>query len=432
MKVISYLNMHRARLGYVNCVLMTSDMQLDTAASLRRRLDSLLFESVVFRDAKEFVGFASFVDGKSWSELDKMTARRVQRKSQRHRQGVLPAGLQSQRESTLGPSMDNYPRADLWLFQRQMRSRLGHILPEDSDEPIELAKDLGMLSSGYALTEFGNLVKTFLLRRFGDSHSMGAQPNPLDVYSSLEERLLYLYALINVDAIFPAMAENIASKAPINASLSGALDHLLRATEDVIRLDEVNELKDLSSLRQRIEKEPVNKAQRVPRLEFMVDLGLLDRSPEGAKTESQYVLTEATERFSDAFRGLNESPGKASIWLDNNFFGAAATTYEIPVSYPCDELITLLYFTRGAALLGKRTGFIPGRAASLAASVLALTEGHRLEIADLFACAYSLPKTSWAPYVKFSGGSRLDNEFLVAIDPELEHLIRGHIESAQA
>jgi hypothetical protein len=404
-------------------------MQLDTAASLRRRLDGMLFGNVIFRGTKEFEEFASLIDAKSWTELDKMTARRVQRKSQRHRQGVLPVGFQSERGNSDGPSMDNYPRSDLWLFQRHLRSRLGHILPEDSDEPIELAKDLGMLSSGYALTEFGNLTKTFVLRRFGDSLPAGAQPNPLDVYSPIEERILYLYALLNVDAIFPAMVELIVSRAPINASLSGALDHLLKTSEDTIRLDEVNELKDLASLRQRIEKEPVNKAQRVPRLEFMVDLGLLERSAENGKAESQYLPTEATPRFSDAFRELNGSPGKASIWLDHNFFGAAGSVYEIPTRHSPDELTTLLYFARGAALLGKRTGFIPGRAASIAAAVLALTEGHRLEIADVFQCAYGLPKTAWAPYVKFSGGSRLDSEFLVAIDPELERVVRERMDS---
>jgi hypothetical protein len=399
-------------------------MQLDTAASLRRRLDGLLFESVVFRGSEEFSEFASYIDGQSWTELDAMTARRVQRKSQRHRHGVLPAGLQSQREHEGGPAQDNYPRGDLWLFQRQLRSRLGHILPEDSDEPIELAKDLGMLSSGYALTEFGNLLKRFLLQRFGEPLPTAAQPNPLDVYSSIEERVLYLYALMDSDVVFPSMVENVASRAPINASLAGALEHLLRASEDSIRLDEVNELKNLSNLRQRIAKEPVDKAQRVPRLEFMVDLGLLDRSSEGAKAESQYVVTEATTRFADAFQGLSNSPGRISVWLDNHFFAAAAAAYDMPATPSSNELTTLLYFIRGAGILGRRTGFIPGRMASLAGAVLALTEGHRLEISDLFKCAYSLPKTAWAPYVKFSGGSRLDNEFLVSVDPGLERELK--------
>jgi hypothetical protein len=388
-------------------------MQLDTAASLRRRLDGLLFESVVFRGSEEFSEFASYIDGQSWTELDAMTAR-----------SVLPAGLQSQREHEGGPAQDNYPRGDLWLFQRQLRSRLGHILPEDSDEPIELAKDLGMLSSGYALTEFGNLLKRFLLQRFGEPLPTAAQPNPLDVYSSIEERVLYLYALMDSDVVFPSMVENVASRAPINASLAGALEHLLRASEDSIRLDEVNELKNLSNLRQRIAKEPVDKAQRVPRLEFMVDLGLLDRSSEGAKAESQYVVTEATTRFADAFQGLSNSPGRISVWLDNHFFAAAAAAYDMPATPSSNELTTLLYFIRGAGILGRRTGFIPGRMASLAGAVLALTEGHRLEISDLFKCAYSLPKTAWAPYVKFSGGSRLDNEFLVSVDPGLERELK--------
>jgi hypothetical protein len=424
-KVISYLNMHRARLGYVNCVLMTADMQLDTAASLRRRLDGILFESVVFRESSEFSEFASHIDSRSWTELDAMTARRVQRKSQRHRHGVLPAGFQSQQEHLGDPSQDNYPRGDLWLFQRQMRSRLGHILPEDSDEPIELAKDLGMLSTGYALTEFGNLLKCFLLKRFGEPPPLAAQPNPLDVFPSIEERVLYLYALMDADAVFPSMVENVASGGPINKSLAGALENLLRASEDSVRLDEVNELKNLSNLRQRIAKDPVDKAQRVPRLEYMVDLGLLDRATEGTKAESQYVVTDATRRFADAFRELSHTPAKISVWLDNHFFAAASSAFNIPAMPPSGEITTLSYFVRGAGVLGKRTGFIPGRMASLAGAVLALMDGYRVEVSDLYRCAYSLPKTVWAPYVKFSGGSRLDNEFLVSIDPGLERELKA-------
>lgn len=427
MRVISYLNMHRARLGYVNCVLLAADVQLDTAASLRRRLEKLLFENIVFTGSSEFGEFSSFIDPGKWTELAAMTERRSLRKSKTVRRGVLPPSLSISGAETDRPTLDVYAPADLWLAQREMRSSLGRLLPEYADEPIELAKDLCLLSQSYALTEFGNVLKGFLLKRFGDTLSLRAAPNPLDVYGSLPERILYLYALLSADALFPAMLDHIVASGSTSKSLVGALDRVLAHTENSVRLDEVNQLKNISKLRTRLEKEPVDKAQRVPRLEFMVDLGLLERVSDKEKGESQYATTDAAHRFVAAFQDLLKSPNTLDSWLDHNFFSAAAAVYDIPVSRPHDEMLTLLYFVRGAAHLGRRMGFIPGRAASIAGSILALSDGYKVEVADLFRCAYNLPKTQWSQFVKFSGGSRLDNEFLVAIDPLLEAKLRAAI-----
>ena len=88
MKLISYVNMHRARLGYVNCVLLAADVQLDTSASLRRRLDRILFENVVFVDSPIFQRYAAEIDPVKWQRIDDQASRRALRRSKRARRGV--------------------------------------------------------------------------------------------------------------------------------------------------------------------------------------------------------------------------------------------------------------------------------------------------------------------------------------------------------
>lgn len=431
MKIISYLNMHRARLGYVNCVLLAADVQLDTSASLRRRLDKMLFENVVFADSPAFQSYAAEIDVLKWQKIDEQSNRRSLRRSKRTRRGVLPGGLPEEASANQGPSHSSYAPGDLWIYQRNMRSELGRVLPEDSDEPIELAKDLGMLSESYALTEFGNVVKAFLLERIGgESAGLAAIPNPLEVYDDFRLRLMYLYALLREDVVFITLLDYITATHSLSDCLRKSLELAAGKLEQNVRLDEVGELRSLSILRQRINKDPVDKAQRVPRLEFMVDLGLLDRQPASDHGDSQYAETEATGRVRAAFIDLFEQPASSVSWLDSNFFHAAGVVYghsHITVSSPEQKL---LYFVRGAALLGKRMGFIPGRAASLAGCALALSEGFRLEIAELFTEVYSVPKTRWSEFVKFSGGSRLDNEFLVAIDPSLESRLSADLQNS--
>ena len=431
MKLISYLNMHRARLGYVNCVLLAADVQLDTSASLRRRLDKMLFENVVFADSPEFQSYAAEIDPVKWQKIDEQSNRRALRRSKRTRRGILPGGLPEEAKENQGPTQSSYAPGDLWIHQRNMRSELGRVLPEDSDEPIELAKDLGMLSESYALTEFGNVAKAFLLERLGgETAGISAFPNPLEVYGDFRLRLMYLYALLREDVVFIALLDYISATHSLSDCLRKSLDLAVGKLEENVRLDEVGELRSLSVLHRRISKDPVDKAQRVPRLEFMVDLGLLNRQPASDHSDSQYAETEATGRLRSAFNDLFVQPASSVSWLDSNFFHAAGVVYgqsHEPVASPERRL---LYFVRGAAVLGKRMGFIPGRAASLAACALALSEGFHLEISELFTEVYSVPKTRWSEFVKFSGGSRLDNEFLVAIDPSLESLLSAALQDS--
>jgi len=312
-----------------------------------------------------------------------------------------------------------------------MRSHHGIVIREYSNEPIELAKDLGFLSDGYALTEFGNIAKLFLVDRIGDFHEPHATPNPLLIYDDVPLRLLYLYALLRDDIVFPYILESLSFGLNTHDVLKASLERLVGQLEENTRLDEVSQFKGILELRNRIVKEPVEKTQRVPRLEYCVDLGFLERVDLANKREK--VAGEATVKADDgayrttpcigrvplALGELIQRPNLADKWLDQKFFKAAGILYERPLASITDTEMKLFYFVRGADFLQRKLGFIPGRVASMVGCLFAWVDGFRLEVADLFQEVYRVPKGKWAGLIKFSGGSRLDSEFLVAIEEEL-------------
>src|SRR5438270_2025117 len=334
MKVISYLNMHRARLGYVNCVLFVAETQLDSAPSLRRRLDTLLFAPVI-DGSPVMQAFRQHLQDKWLDDLKKQAEQRARRKSKRSRHGVHEELVSRMQEPRV------YSIADLWLHESAMRSHLGKVLPEDSNEPIELAKDLEFLSNGYALTEVGNLTKLFLQEHTGEEMPVAPEPNPLLIYDNPCIRLLYLHALLHADAVFISFLHALGSGANTDNVLQLALTNLARRFENTARLDEIQDAKAIFKLRDRISKvyasrsslnvpveHPVLKAQKVPRLEYCVDLGFLDREEE-RKGLPRYSPTPALERAAIALAGLLEKSAIASWWLDRNFFKAAGTIYNV-------------------------------------------------------------------------------------------------------
>jgi hypothetical protein len=434
MNLISYLNMHRSRLGYVNCVLLMADVQLDSPTALRRRLDDFIFQPV-FEDSGQFGDFKKLLKVGALEELDRELASRSRRRSKRTRQGVLSE------VAMRGPRA--FDLSDLWLLQSSMRSHVGGVPRDYTNEPIELAKDLGLLSSSYALTESGHMLQLFVLEQGAVTSKAAPLPNPLLIYDDLRLRLLYLMALLRADVVFPAVLQALASNWKIEGVLQRALDNLVKGIESENRLDAIGEAKDFFLLRERIKKpratgeagieKPVEKAQTVPRLEFGVDLGFLERRDtiKGPDSEDgKYHPTPALDIVPRAFQGLLERPTAAPQWLDREFFGAAGIVYSQKLQRCQDPDHRLFYFVKGSSFLKRRVGFIPGRIAATLGCLFAWLDGFRIEISDLFSEVYSVPKGKWSPYIKFSGGSRLDSEFFVVVDPELETKLQSAVNSS--
>jgi len=87
----------------------------------------------------------------------------------------------------------------------------------------------------------------------------------------------------------------------------------------------------------------------------------------------------------------------------------------------------LLYFARGFPWLQREIGFTPGRTVALAGCLLALADGWLVEVADMFALLRRVASGRWRAYLEYSGGSRLDQEFLIKVKPTLTAALEAEL-----
>jgi hypothetical protein len=76
----------------------------------------------------------------------------------------------------------------------------------------------------------------------------------------------------------------------------------------------------------------------------------------------------------------------------------------------------LLWFARAFRSIGREFGFTPARTLATKACLMAWEAGVTLEVAEVLACVYDAARTGWNRYLRFSGGSRFDSEFLIRVD----------------
>ena len=105
--------------------------------------------------------------------------------------------------------------------------------------------------------------------------------------------------------------------------------------------------------------------------------------------------------------------------LDRNFFRWAAEIFGLAVRTCTDDRRRLLYFAHGYHYLQREIGFTPGRTIAMAGCLLAWEEGWIVEVAEMFDLLQRMAAGPWRPYLEYSGGSRLDQEFLIKIKPGL-------------
>lgn len=91
-----------------------------------------------------------------------------------------------------------------------------------------------------------------------------------------------------------------------------------------------------------------------------------------------------------------------------------------------------MYFARAFELTGREIGFTPGRTVSFAACLLALEDGRLAEIDTMFEAVRAGARTNVGEHLVFSGGSRLDGEFLVRVKPEAAQLLRARVAETAA
>ncbi len=459
MRFLAELDERQVRLGYVNCVVLTAGRQLDTRMALRRRFDNLVFRRVS-EGSSEYETFLAFIDEEGKEALKKQDQQR----------GREHGGSRGSRDALALLRRDE-PKgrflyvSHLWLLQRCMPSHLGPLAPARSEVFLEHTKHLGLLAETYALTETGHVLKQLLLQhdtRLLDGH---ATPNPLFVGSRTAVRALYLWALLESDAVTPFLLREFAARRQNDPELLGAaVAQLIESFGRGARVDSALEVRALRAYHARVAKgatgvsgtrssvsgsarrassslldfmeraasaKPGFKVHRHhsrPRLEHYVDVGILGRRRDAHASETVYFPMPETHRAVEAWSPLLNDPKTTGRFLDGKFFQATAHVLGLEGATPCTQWESLLYFARAFEIVGREIGFTPGRTVAFAACLLALEDGRLAEVDTMFDAVYQVAKTDLGKHLIFSGGSRFDREFLIRVKPDIVPELTAHVE----
>ncbi len=454
MRLLTELDERQVRLGYVNCIVLMAGRQLDTRTALRRRFDNYVFRKV-YEETPEYRDFLAYID-----EDGKRTLAKQDEQRQRARGGSKAARdpmAALRREHKKGRF--RYV-SHLWLLQRNLPSHLGPLAPERSQVFLEHAKHLGLIAETYTLTEIGSVLKQLLLDRDPSLPEGRATPNPLQILRDVTVRALYLWTLLENDALTPFLVrEFVAQNQNGPELLIGAVERLMQSFAEGARVDSAIEMKELRSYYERIGKgakaakalagtprkrrptesgllafiergatmQPGMKIHRHhvrPRLEHYVDIGLLRRREFGHTADTVYEPSPETHRAVEAWKPILEDPKTIRRFLDTHFFGSTAGIFGPPNARRCNHLESLIYFAKAFELVGRGIGFTPGRTVAFAACLLALEDARIAEIDSMFDAVYASAKSDLREYFIFSGGSRFDREFMIRVRPEIAPVLR--------
>jgi hypothetical protein len=140
-----------------------------------------------------------------------------------------------------------------------------------------------------------------------------------------------------------------------------------------------------------------------------------------------YVATECGKRAASVLEPLRRNEDDDQETIDMHFFRWAAEIYQFKAQ-PCDsDLRRLYYFARGFPYLEREIGFTPGRTVAIAGCLLALEEGWIIEVAEMFDVLRQMAAGPWRRYLEYSGGSRLDQEFLIKVKAELISAVEAEL-----
>jgi hypothetical protein len=159
-----------------------------------------------------------------------------------------------------------------------------------------------------------------------------------------------------------------------------------------------------------------------PRLEFLVDLGLLNAhaSPEDEQDSNYcYARNDCTQRFASFFNAhfLNQEVFNIDKFVRERAMQCFGEIFNIPLRDPSLEE-PKEFLLKGYRAVKRDIGTTPMWTTALMSSLLALDAGIRIEIASFYELAREKAQEEHAK-IRLSGGSRFDGEFLIYVSPEM-------------
>jgi len=393
-RILTYLDQHQMRLGYLNCAALVATRQLDSHGSLVRRLEELLFNPA----------------GGSHPIIGQYKRVVTSRKS---------------------PEMPH----QIWLNDPEVGDSGYQLAPDRCYKIIQWARNVDVIGQTYALSELGVLLKGLLIDAGAQHPDIGKRLNPFALWRRRTIALAHLYLLLRADILLPFLLATQPSAQALAASgsqsqrpsteISGlrpqslleAIDNLVAAIGDDLPIDQALLLKEIRNMQTRFKSPKALNHHYRPRRQYLLDLKLLEKSsPSKAGTEQLYLPTVAGARVAEACQELLQHPLEQDRLLEEKFFGWVARIYDVPVRPPGGDITRLEYFARGFPLVGRDIGFTPGRTVAVAGCLLALEDGVLIEVEHMFRMMREMAKSPFRPFLHYSGGSRLDCEFLIKID----------------
>jgi hypothetical protein len=411
MKLINHLDPSQSRLGYLSCLALVAGRQLDTRQGLVDRFCRFIFQPIDAHDSR----WSEFMELADKTELERIKPQ-VDEK-------LAELSELFRVKSVAGPS---YTLHSLWLAQRRLTSHVGHLAKKDAVRIIEMARSFEILTTGYALSEKGVFLQNFASYVFPGAIDGSPRCNPFAITQRLGLQLFFLYALLSVDVLTPFLLQAFAESSEgdlLNAPtlLGLGADALVAAVERITDVSSIDAIRESRSFAERTANKSIARNQARPRYHQLFELQLLDRVEADASGNRTvpYVANDACRRAAGVLSPLRDRPDEQQDLIDRQFFSWSATIFG-RTAQPCvDDTLRLLYFARGYEHLQREIGFTPGRTIALAGCLLALEEGWIIEVAEMFDLMRRMAAGPWRPYLEYSGGSRLDQEFLIKIKPSL-------------
>src|ERR1051326_4737181 len=422
--ILASLDPHHQRIGYLGALTLVAVRGLDTEGALGARLHDLLFERIYPED-RRFQDLRSKISDERWGEL------------QDRRKGISE---EEDPSSILSPQPEKaagwFYISELWLHDDALPSCLGMQWPQYVQRTVQLGRWTKLLLPTYELSETGLILQLLL------SEVLGVEPaesrNPLDPGIRPAVQLLYIRIMLQSEILFPYLIEEIQVRTKEEKPLkTRGKDGLLYATvERVLQSignqtdpEELFELTELFRFRDALErKESTHENYLRPRLEILVDLGIIDRKrgPDKSRNDFAWSPNKRTEIVASQLAEATRECSKIPEYLDAKFFWLMSELFErdIRIADNIDEKI--FWFIRADEKIGREFGFTPGRTAATLACLLAWEAGILLEIDEVFDAVIQASDLPIGRFFHHSGGSRFDREFLIRIDKQaIDEIVRN-------
>jgi len=425
--IMRSLDPHHQRIGYLGALALIAYRGLDTKDAVRARLDAMLFEKIRAGSAE----YEALMEDVPVDRRESLASLRKERKDEEN-----PASVLYEKDEV----SDWLYASELWLYQACMPSTKGALARNRVDRVIDFARWTGMLTPTTELSETGFLVQ-LLLEQCRNANPRPLLFNPLNPRPRLGLSLLYLRLLLAAEMLWPSLVLELVNRSDskrtlatrgedglLQASVARLLDDVGQPTDPSDMLD----LRDITDFRQSIASKPSTEENYLrPRLELLLDLDLVSRDSDKARNKQEFpwIPTPRTRTLAEEWARLVHGGNHIPDYLENGFFRSMARVYQVDAQRVADSRIMLLWFARAFHSVGREFGFTPGRTLALMACILALEAGQVLEVSEVFDAVYKAAKSEWGEYLRFSGGSRFDREFMIRIQPGLEESLDQSIKS---